>query len=716
MSSDGSYTSFLQRMNTRALDTETTSSEDGVTSPKAYPLVPINYPTYCYMNLNQNANTSEEESTSKGARRKKKRKTANTEPPTFKCDLFSYSTLVGPQIPDDCTDKEFCEGILMGNTTTVYKLPALKRKLHTRRVKYIPAVVMVQCTIDRNAGQVTTTLADGTEIECMLPTGPNAVEKATEKVLNSEANAAKKIVFDTYPFLPYNRDLPKIEIQNHEYGKWRKHTPVQVTLENLIIFMYAPTNIRFGALTYAANCRHPMGHWDEHPWCPLCVLKANIEPCLQVENCYICNRMGPAATKARKSKIKYWKNRLRKEPDIDYSRSNIPCSVSTQLHSDYYNKSADDEANPDWELGYFGFCRPGWLVPIYYSWKDFYISLTTNITLTDTIKQHLDEFKEEYERLKPRKKNALWSPLPKPTLHTETTKRKRKGEGIYTEEDEDDDYNEYSNSEDDYNSDQQDTNNDNYNIYPTTAPYQVWQAKGRFVTCIAPDNTKKRSPEDAIQAAARVRRDTLDTVLPDVLHIEDAIFNDLEVKPTSVYPVNQRMSTYVDKTLDCYSANCYDPDLPTHLPVSYANFQDDGKIQCYARVCQETTEGNLPYDHNTVRVSQREATALDTLNRANVKVNEIDAYIMPALLKYTENLESQRTPEEKATGTLDITKMVNQLRYNFVQREKLIGMSTGITVAIRRRDNAEQHQVTGDDLNVLVARPLDDRGGGGTLM
>ena len=100
-------------------------------------------------------------------------------------------------------------------------------------------------------------------------------------------------------------------------------------------------------------------------------------------------------------------------------------------------------------LGYFGFCRPGWLVPIYYSWKDFYIShYNGNITLTDTIKQHLDDFKEEYERLKPRTKERIMVPVAKTNVYiSKTTKGKRKGEGIYTEEeDDDDDYSEDSNN------------------------------------------------------------------------------------------------------------------------------------------------------------------------------------------------------------------------------------------------------------------------------
>ena len=79
------------------------------------------------------------------------------------------------------------------------------------------------------------------------------------------------------------------------------------------MFKYAPTNFRCGKTSYAANCRHPVRAWDEHPWCGLCLAKADIRGCpAPIENktdkstaeegeapppppqeppCYLCARM-----------------------------------------------------------------------------------------------------------------------------------------------------------------------------------------------------------------------------------------------------------------------------------------------------------------------------------------------------------------------------------------------------------------------------------------
>ena len=729
MSSTSSYGILLPEMRSQVSDSESvfsaTSSDGEIIPGKVSPLLPKPTILRSYMNTNQNANTEDEEANNSQntpkKRPKSKRKSTDTDSETeigpYQPDLYTNSTICSNDIPDTCEHKEFAESIIAENTTTKYSLPTTRRKLHQRRVKYISAVVMAQCTIDGNVMPATIKLNDQ-EIPCMIPTGPIAVDKATSKVLKSEVNATKKCIYDTYPFLPLNHDLPCVEIQKHKYGKWRKHTPVEVTVQNTTVFMYAPTNMRINGHTYAANCRHPTSHWDEHPWCILCLLKANLEPCIGSDTCYICQRMGPNATRLRKAKITYWKNRLQKKEGLEWSRSNLPGLVSTQLQCDFYNKTIDDEMNPDWQLGYFGYCRPGWHVPIYYSWHDFYMSLRNKSDLETEIHLQLQDFRVEYENLKQVKRGPLWSPLPKRKIRR-STKRKLEVDDVYTsgdggDERSDDEQQDQQNQDTNY---QQDDYNQDYsqNTFPTSNPYKQWSARGQYVTIMAPDDSKRRDPTEPILAAARLRKEKVDLALPAELQGEDAIFNDLEAEPRAVYPINDRMSSYIDTTLQSYKSNAYDPELNVHLPISYDDYRNDGKIQCYATMCAATPEGYLPYEHDTVTMSQREITALDTVNRATVKINEVDAYLFPALTNFATQYERSRTGEERAKGTSDITKIINQLRHNFLQRERLLATNTGIVQAVRRRDNAEQHRITGDDINTVVSRPLDDRAGGTLL-
>ena len=74
-----------------------------------------------------------------------------------------------------------------------------------------------------------------------------------------------------------NHELPTLQLPKELPDFYDKDfDPGLPTKENQFAFIYAPSNIRLHEETYAANCRHHLTPWDEHPWCAWCVVKAGL--------------------------------------------------------------------------------------------------------------------------------------------------------------------------------------------------------------------------------------------------------------------------------------------------------------------------------------------------------------------------------------------------------------------------------------------------------
>ena len=128
--------------------------------------------------------------------------------------------------------------------------------------------------------------AQGEDVLC--PSSINVVNEAFEYVKNLEKKKAAKSTLNTFPFYPLQHDLPILEyVKPPNFHDWK--APAPPTQADWRVFKYAPTNFRLGKTPYAANCRHPVSACDEHPWCGLCLAKADITIC-------------PAPEKDKKSK------------------------------------------------------------------------------------------------------------------------------------------------------------------------------------------------------------------------------------------------------------------------------------------------------------------------------------------------------------------------------------------------------------------------------
>lgn len=256
----------------------------------------------------------------------------------------------------------------------------------------------------------------------IIPVNLGKLNQAEKHILHLPHNADSKAVFARYPFLPKQHLLPVVKLNPAVYAKFhnfKKDIPV-ATKENCRVFMFAYSNIRYRSTTYAANCRHQTGQWDEHPFCALCWIKAGLPVCTNSaypefngEICYICEVMGPLAIQCRESRFTYWRNRIKNEPDVIMQAKCCPNGITCQLVADFENPVPND-VNPDWHDGFFGFCRPSWIVPMFDSWSDFKLTLANkgDDVWNGKIMEHRADFRKWFEYLKPEEFDPfIWSPL-----------------------------------------------------------------------------------------------------------------------------------------------------------------------------------------------------------------------------------------------------------------------------------------------------------------
>jgi hypothetical protein len=230
----------------------------------------------------------------------------------------------------------------------------------------------------------------------LQPTSQAAVHRAEKVLIYTATNGRFRKVFELVPFIPFQHELPKINFEpDFQFVFCERELPV-LTEENQYEFQTGISNIRFDGQTFAANCRHPTSHWDEHPWCVACLLQKGIDSCPdywndeEEVNCPYCLVMGPIAVARRRKMILDWKARLKKDPTRVVTQHPLKVGIRTQFDADYYSKIHD--FNPNWLKGYYGFCRPSWAVPVFMSWQEFWVALHNEVQLLSDINAHREIF------------------------------------------------------------------------------------------------------------------------------------------------------------------------------------------------------------------------------------------------------------------------------------------------------------------------------------
>ena len=218
---------------------------------------------------------------------------------------------------------------------------------------------------------------DSSTDRILCPTSVESMYAAEVEVRKYPANVLLGAYFKKFEYLPMQHDLPLVRILEgeHNFYDWKPPLPTQ---ENWREFIYAPTNIRYLKVTYAANCRHKLGHWDEHPWCAACLVKAGIIVCVHPdkrtkddEYCYICDTMSPEAVSAFLQKIENWKTRAENQEDTTPKGRRLPTKIKCQLHADLATPKGEVDSNPAWVTDKQGICRPATCIPLYAMFADY---------------------------------------------------------------------------------------------------------------------------------------------------------------------------------------------------------------------------------------------------------------------------------------------------------------------------------------------------------
>ena len=195
--------------------------------------------------------------------------------------------------------KHYIECVILQNFSTKY-IDRTARVGPKPMLQYVPACVMVQLIVEGNY-TVQYNNPDNPSDIVIHPKNDACIWAAMETVLNLEVNATARKVFTTFPYIPYSHNLPDVHIPDDFDFAFRGHS-AEIDVQNWRQFVFGVTNYRYKNKTWAANCRHGTSHWDEHPWCVQCLIKAKVARCIPVheqeagkdyEGCYICNSMGP---------------------------------------------------------------------------------------------------------------------------------------------------------------------------------------------------------------------------------------------------------------------------------------------------------------------------------------------------------------------------------------------------------------------------------------
>ena len=120
----------------------------------------------------------------------------------------------------------------------------------------------------------------------------------------------------------------------------------------------------------------------------------------------------------------------------------------------------------------------------------------------------------------------------------------------------------------------------------------------------------------------------------------------------------------------------------------------------------------MPDRNSTCEVSQLEITRLDALNRAMIKMHECDRAIMAGrkfVKRVTETAERPNAQIEWMRREVNQARpgdMMRAICRNAVSRESILSQTQGVTLAVRRQDNALRLDLTPDQVKELVAKPV----------
>ena len=115
--------------------------------------------------------------------------------------------------------------------------------------------------------------------------------------------------------------------------------------------------------------------------------------------------------------------------------------------------------------------------------------------------------------------------------------------------------------------------------------------------------------------------------------------------------------------------------------------------------------GKLPDNDDLLYVTQLEITRLDGLNRSLIKLHENDKAMMSGMMQYIKTLE-ERAKAREVESEVKPRDVMQAICRNAAVREKIIGQAQGVTLAVRRRDNAMRCNFTDRQSKHEVTRQM----------
>ena len=193
---------------------------------------------------------------------------------------------------------------------------------------------------------------------------------------------------------------------------------------------------------------------------------------------------------------------------------------------------------------------------------------------------------------------------------------------------------------------------------------------------------------------------------------DDAMYDFIPKRRRLTYTANPKVIEEINKTLGQYAQDVTEPVLPLTLPVHLGDFENS-LIRREIQAPVADPQGNMPDRNSTCEISQLEITRLDALNRALIKIHESDRAIMAGVMKFMKRLtETAERPDAQIDWIQSEVKharpvdMMRAVCRNAVSREAMLGQIHGVTLAVRRRDNALRLNLTPEQVRELVAKPV----------
>ena len=627
--------------------------------------------------------------------------------------------------------RDYMIKLLINQEMTVY---ILKDNLSEARDKeyYVCPAVMVQLILENRV--------KNTDGEIIRPSSYPEVRRAREQIKALAWNQSLQRFSELYPYWPMGVKLPKLDIpvKLFDVNKSFRPDPALPSEDNVDKFIHAPCNTRYNGETYAANCRHHLTHWDEHPWCTWCILQANLPDCNETE-CYLCQRMSKTALAARRVARKKWRGKIAGGRAKERQDGKLAMHIRHQLHADLVTTRLDD--NELWGEGRVGFCRPSRVVPMASTAKE--LTVFNSKQWESEVERQRDSWLVEYKQYRQRLMNrakkqedkekveVIWPGLDtivttvvnkrsksdddKGASGSKPPNRKKGGKGQnekppppppsppVLELDMEDPSTEGEEEEED--------KGQNETITPVTRVEWKgtrWSSDAPRSKALPMFNFTKAILGAGKLGSVRPIRVTCESE-PDE---DDPMLGYQEEREENVRftKTNGRIVNNINEMLQSYKEDAGDPDLPDTLPVNMMTYPDSA---IRARIQRPVSDKNdrLPNEEAVVEVNHYEMSHIEQYHRSLIKVEETDTVLKGALANYMKKLKEQIeagdvTEIKKSFEECDVQKIVQGVCHNAYVREKLLGRVTGISLAIRRRDNAVKTEMSNEEICDAVAKPL----------